>query len=325
MLIRPELQALRSDNAPQRRAQAELHRVLAQWRSTGGGAGIETAMVSFARGEPLAALLPLARLFDPGDGAAARLARDLTGRFAAALASQQWGQVPLPGRCDEVIASLVLASAGNAALVLQAIDGTALTRRPAMQSVSFTPSESYDHVLAGSAHGRWVELASEAGQRANLAVAPCALEPGQITTRAGARQALLIDVVPATLVTLKLQRRPLAGAVTREFRLSDGTLAHQAAGGPRDSRFELTAALLGRMGRADAAPLLGAMAEEQGGASLRWQALKECLGLDSAQGFAALSRIAAQDGDPLAQPALAMRHQLIATYPELAGAAPCPA
>ena len=325
MLIRPELQALRSDNTPQRHAQAELHRMLAQWRSTGGGAGIDAAMTEYARAAPLAALPPLARLFEPGDNAAARLAHGFVDRFAAALAEHQWGQVPLPGRCVEATASLVIASAGNAALVLQALDGTALARRPAALSVSFTPGESHDHVLAGFAQGRLVELASETAHGAELVTAPCSLEPGQVRHRAGAHRALLIDSAPATLVTLKLQRRPLAGAVTREFDLGGGNLAHQAAAGPRDSRYELTATLLGRMGRTDAAPLLGAMAEEQGGASLRWQALKECLGLDSAQGFAALSRIAGQEGDPLAHPALALRRQLIATYPGLAGTAPCPA
>ena len=113
--------------------------------------------------------------------------------------------------------------------------------------------------------------------------------------------------------------------MTREFRLADGTLAHQAAGNPRESRFELAAALLGRMGRSDAAPLLAAMAEEHGGQSLRWQSLKECLGLDSGTGFAALSRIAAQAGDPLAAPAAALRAQLLERYPQLAEAVRCPA
>ena len=94
---------------------------------------------------------------------------------------------------------------------------------------------------------------------------------------------------------------------------------------PRESRFELAAALLGRMGRSDAAPLLAAMAEEHGGQSLRWQSLKECLGLDSGAGFAALDRIAAQAGDPLAGPATALRAQLLERYPQLAGAVPCPA
>jgi hypothetical protein len=102
-------------------------------------------------------------------------------------------------------------------------------------------------------------------------------------------------------------------------------LLHQAAGSPRDSRLELTAALLGRMGRSDAAPMLAAMAEERVSAHLRWQALRECLGLDSAAGFATLTLLAGRDDDPLAGPAAALRSQLLETYPQLAGISPCPA
>ena len=107
--------------------------------------------------------------------------------------------------------------------------------------------------------------------------------------------------------------------------LSDGALVHQAAGSPRDSRLELSAALLGRMGRKDAAPLLAAMAEEHGSAALRWQALRECLGLDSAAGFVVLCRLSQNAADPLAAHAGALRAQLLETYPQLAGACPCPA
>ena len=125
----------------------------------------------------------------------------------------------------------------------------------------------------------------------------------------------MIDAAATTLVTLKLQRRPASGSVTRELRLVDGALAHQAAGNPRESPFELAAALLGRMGRTDAAPLLAAMAEEDGGQSLPWQALRECLGLDSGAGYAALCRIATRSNDPLAEPAEALRQQLLTSYP----------
>lgn len=325
MLLRPELLALRSDDTPQRQAQAALHRLSAQWRASGSGAGLNEALTAYARGEPLAHLPPLARLFAPGDPAALRLTRDLIDRVATALAAAPWGQVPLRHKLDDMTATLVLGTAGNAALVLQAIDGAGLRRRPAALTASFSPGETYDHVLTGAADARLIELRGERAAAADLAVTRCQLIAGTVTRRSGAHQTLLIDAVPTTLVTLKLQRRPASGSVTREFRLADGTLAHQAAGNPRESRFELAAALLGRMGRCDAAPLLAAMAEEHGGQSLRWQSLKECLGLDSGTGFAALSRIAAQAGDPLAKPAAALRAQLLEVYPQLAGAVPCPA
>ena len=325
MLVRPELQALRSDDTPQRQAQAALHRLSAQWRASGSGAGLDEALVAYARGEPLAQLPQLARLFAPGDPAALRLTRDLIDRIAAALAAAPWGQVPLRHKLDDMTATLVLSAAGNAALVLQAIDGAGLRRRPAALTASFSPGETHDHILTGAAEARLIELRGDSATAADLAVTYCQLKAGTVTRRNGARQTLLIDAAATSLVTLKLQRRPASGSVTREFRLADGTLAHQAAGNPRESRFELAAALLGRMGRSDAAPLLAAMAEERGGQSLRWQSLKECLGLDSGTGFTALSRIAAQAGDPLAAPAAALRAQLLKQYPQLAEAVPCPA
>ncbi len=325
MFIRPELQALRSDDAPQRQAQAALHRLIAQWWADGAGSGLKEAIASYASGEPLERLPLLARLFDAGDSAALRLTRDLIDQMAVALTAAPWGQVPLRHKLDEMTATLALCAVGNAVLVLQTVDGAGLKRQPAALTASFSPGETYDHVLAGSADARIIELRGETGTRADLEVTPCRLMAGDVARRSGAHQSLLIDSAPTSLTTLKLQRRPASGSVTREFSLADGTLTHQAAGNARESRFELAGALLGRMGRCDAAPLLAAMAEENGGQSLRWQSLKECLGLDSGAGFAALSRIAARADDPLSAPAAALRAQLLEHYPQLAGAVACPA
>ena len=323
MFVRPELQALRVDDSPQRQAQADLGRILAGWREGRLGTGLDKSIGAYARGEALDHLLPLARLFAPGDASAALLADTFIGKFTEALRANPWGQVPVPGKFNGVTAMIVLASAGGAALMLMAIDGEALRSRPGALTASFSPGETHDQILAGIASARLIELAGEEAGCARLSDTPCELSPGTITHRNNARQSLLIEQAATTLVILRLQRRTKRGTVTREFMLSDGSLAHQATANPRDSRFELAAALLGRMGRSDAAPLLAAMAEEQGGASLRWQALKQCLGLDTAQGLAALNRIAGQAGDELAAPALALRAQLIETYPDLAGAARC--
>ena len=117
----------------------------------------------------------------------------------------------------------------------------------------------------------------------------------------------------------------MQAGVTREYRLADGRLVHQAAGNPRDSRIELMMALLGRMDRADAAPLLAGIAQEQGSDALRWQALREALALDTLAGFQALTAIARSDDDALAPAAGTLRSQLVETYPQLAGVEPCPA
>ncbi len=112
---------------------------------------------------------------------------------------------------------------------------------------------------------------------------------------------------------------------TREFGLADAKLVHQAAGNVRDSRVEMVMALLGRMGRADAAPLLADIAREPGSAALRWQALRECLALETLTGFTALSAIARSPGDELAPAAGALRAQLVEAHPQLKEIEACPA
>jgi len=167
MLIRPELQALRSDDAPQRHAQAELQHLLKDWRASRLGTGLERSIVAYARGEAIEHLPPFARLFTPGDPSARRLTGELIDRFAAVLLALPWGQVPLPGKVDDASATIVLAAAGNAALVLQAYDGAGLRRRPPVPTVSFSPGETHDHVVAGSAAARLIELRSESAQGAS--------------------------------------------------------------------------------------------------------------------------------------------------------------
>lgn len=318
MYIRPELQALRGDDTPQRLAQARQNALIADWRAGPIMANVEAELAHFAAGTPLDELSLLSDLFTAGEGAARRLVDELIGLVSAGLSADPLGQVPLRHFTDDFITSLMLARCGDAALSLEAIDGAVLARRAAPASASFSPSETHEYVLAGSAEIERVRIASLRPGGANLAFETVQLGEGDVSYRSGASEALVLRRAPRSLVTLKLQRRAGMGAVTREYRLSDGELLHQAAGNPHDSRLELTTALLGRMERKDAAPLLAAMAEETGSQSLRWQALRECLGLDAAAGFAALCKLATRANDPLAAPAGALRAQLIEKYPQLA-------
>jgi hypothetical protein len=121
------------------------------------------------------------------------------------------------------------------------------------------------------------------------------------------------------LVSLRLQRRRPQGHVAYEYDLADGRLLHRAAGGMQDSRHALMVNLLGRMGRRDAVPALAALAGETPASDdLRWQALRETLGLDTAQGFRLLCALAARDDDALAPAARALRGQLLEQHPMLA-------
>ena len=325
MLLRPELEALLGDPARQRLARAQLAQVLAQWRAQAEIAALEAELAGYGCGAQLGSLPRLAALVVPGGSAAPSLAGSFAACFCAALADEPLGLVPLRHHADDVSATLVLARGGDASLTMHAFDGAALGRRPAPRSVSFSPGQTHDVVLAGRANIELVRLAGPGRAGVTLDREVPDLRPGMVSARDGASEALVLREIAGSLVMLRLQRRAARGCVAREFSLADGVLAHQAAASPRDSRLELAAALLGRMGRADSAPLLAELASEEGNPSLRWQALRECIGLDTAQGLAALGVIAARVDDPLAGPAGALRAQLIETYPQLAEAVPCPA
>ena len=318
MLIRPELQALRVDDGPQRQAQSLLAEATERWSKTSGLAAAEAELQAYAGGAKLEDLPVLSGLFPLDYSSADELVHGFVSNQIAQLQADPLGQVILRHHVDPITSALSLARSGTATLTLQAVDGPALARSGLPSSITFSPSESYSRVLAGTGEIEIVRLQAERPGGAELARERSTLAPGNVSHRLGHGEAIVLREVPTSLVMLTLQRRMGEGGVTREYLLSDGSLVHQAAGSPRDSRLELSAAVLGRMGRSDAAPMLAAMAEEEAALSLRWQALRECIGLDCATGFAVLGRIARRGSDPLAPHAGALRAQLLDRYPQLA-------
>ena len=325
MQLDPRLCALRDDDAPQRVAQAAQYRALARWRESSGAGALEAELGGFARGGKLEDFPLLAACFDGSDGAACTLVGGLVRELSQALKAEPLGHVPLRHFTDGAISTLLIARSGPVSLALAAIDPVALQRRAPPTSVSYPPTESWEHVLAGRASGELIDCEPGPAGSAVLTRTAITLVPGTVLIRDSQRRALSLRRVEGALVTLRLQRRRPGGEITREYSLAEGKLVHQAAGSARDSRLELAAALLGRMGRTEAAPLLAAMAQEQGSDGLRWQVLRECLALDTAAGFRALAAIAAAPSDPLALPAGALRAQLVERHPVLKELAPCPA
>lgn len=323
MLIRPELRALRGDDAPQRLAQAAIAAVHAAWQD-GAGAAVTAQLASFAACAGLAELPALAALFGADGDPARRFTAGLLGPLLDALAGNPLAEVPLRHAADAAHATLVLARAGEAALTVTMIDGAGLARQPEARSARFAPVETWERVLAGTAVASEARLSERSPGQPGLEIEELRLECGAVRHRWGARTALVLRQVPGSLVMLRLQRRSADAPVAREYALADGTLLHQASANPQDSRIELAAALLRRMERRDAAPLLARIAAGPGTPAHRWQALRECLALDPATGFAALTALARQPGEPLAQPAAALRQRLLETHPQLESV-PCPA
>jgi len=328
MLIREEIAALRGDDAPQRAAQGALLAATAAWRDRPDVAAVLAALRRYADGAALDECPALAALF--GGEAANAFTHGLVVSMTAVLAEHPLGHIAMRYFTNGTTTTLLLGQAGDTTLSLVCIDGAGLARTPPPRSVSFTPMEATEHILAGSGkmtyHTRQPLVDGVPGQ-VRLLRAEKAVSKGTVLTRDGEAQAAQIASVSGRLVTLRLQRRAAGAgskaAVMQEYELASGRLLHRATTSHSDSRRELMATLLGRMGRVDAAPVLAQMARGRGGETMRWQALRECLGLDTAAGFAALCAIAADVADPLAGPAAALRAQLTQAYPQLQELALC--
>ena len=324
MIANPDLRALRRDDSPQCHAQVALMQAMDDWRARPEVAAMQAELEALSAGAELGLCKHLSALFLPDTDAARRLAADFSAATCAALAAWPLGHVPLRHFTDGVTSTVLIARAVNVTLSLVAIDGDGLGLRPESPTVSFGPNHTWEHVLGGSAGVELVECHPTGPRQARLIRREAEIGPGSIQYRDGQCDARLLRRIDGALVTLRLQHRRANADVTREYDLASGTLLHQAAGNPRDSRLELMVSLLGRMGRTDAAQPMAELAVSQAGSALRWQALRECLALDTQIGFTALAAIAARGDDALSGPAGALRAQLIEAHPHLLEVATCP-
>lgn len=311
MRIDPAIAAMRRDPALQRRAQAALIAAGDEWRERPAVAALHADLARFAAGEPIEACPALDALFT-GGGAASELVDGVCRRMTAVLEREPFGQPPFRHGFDGEVSTLLLARSGRAHLVLQAREPGHWTHPTA----AFSDALRYEAVLAGEARARVIRL-EHSPDGAGFSSENFALGPGTRLALDLSCEALQVMAVGHRLVMLRVHRFDSRPRPSREYALADGKLLHRAAGDMRTSRHEMMVALLGRMERREAAPEMAAMACEAGDDSLRWQALRECLALDTAAGFRALGQVARRSGDPLAAPAGALRAQLVEAHPEL--------
>jgi hypothetical protein len=266
------------------------------------------------RSDPRCAGL-LAALAGPNPLADRARAEDFVHAFVShvlpALFTHPLGQLPMRYGRDGGVGSLLMAREGKTLLSLIAREPGRYERR----AVGFDEGARHEIVLAGKAGGRLVSREDGA-----LRFTQCTLERGTGFALDPGCEALLVDEVEVRLVSLRLDRLSETPSATREYSLETGELLHQSTGDPQESRLELALAVLGRMERADAAPEMAAMTHFDSGASdhLRWQALRECIALDTAAGLAALRQVAGNTADSLNRPAEVLFDQLCAAHPELA-------
>jgi len=311
MHVHPSIAALRSDFAPQRRAQAAMKAAIESWRAEPGIDQFMTQFAAFGHGAALEDCPDLEAVFTQ-TGEASRLMHLMSRHFIRAFTAHPLGQPPFRNGFDGNAGSMLLARAGRAQLIVQAREPARLEHA----GYVFTDALRYDAVIGGKADARIVRIIENGTPTVGFSEERLMLEPGCQMAFDLASEALLIDHVEERLVMLRLVRNRTNPGPMREFDAATGTMQQQSAGTIATSRQEAIIALLGRMQRTEAAPCFAQVALDEGDTSLRWQAVRECLALDSEEGFRALSRIALRAGDPLAGSAGALRAQLLENYPE---------
>lgn len=311
MRIDPQVRALRSNPAARRSMQAALENVRDEWLG-GTAAGVAQDLSQYGAGRPLAQCPELAGLFER-EGCALALVDALVGPMLEQLAAHPLGHVPFRHQRSDNFATLQLLHDGRATISLLCYDE--IDGEPA--SASFSDGDRHEIVLAGALDVAFLDIIDETGTAAAIETTVRRLVAGEAIVSLGKRATRAVRRVHGRCVVLRLARSAEMPADTRQFSLADGRLMHRASGSSTDSRREMAMALLGRMGRKDAAPVIARLARE-GGDHIRWQSLRECLALDTAVGFAELARIAADPFDRLSAPAGALRARLLEAHPELA-------
>ncbi|WP_338243808.1 hypothetical protein [Aurantiacibacter hainanensis] len=313
MQVHPDIAALRSDRAPQRQAQAAMLRARDAWAAEPGASEMQAELEAYGRGASLEDCPVLESVFTE-TGETERLIGLMSAHYCRAIGENPIGHPPFRNGFDGTSTSLLLAQSGRAQLMLQARE-PGRTDNP---SHVFSDATRFDAVLAGEAEARIVRIVDHAGDAASFSEERLSLRPGHRLAFDLGSEALAIDRVEGRFVVLRLMRASADPRPGREYDAATGRLLQQSAGKIATSRQEAIIALLGRMGRDDAAPHIAAVALKEGDTSLRWQALREALALDTATGFLALGRVARRSDDPLSAPAGALRAQLLETYPQLA-------
>jgi hypothetical protein len=306
MLVHPAIMRLRSDGAPQPRVDAAL----AAWRALPEVSAIAEALAAYGAGEALAPDGVLARFMADRDRAMALVVACIDPMAdalrAEPLAQPQFGFSAMPG-----LARIRLIERGRAGLSLAAFACRAPVR-PA--SVLLEDGEAHELVLAGKGEAVCYRLAGT-----ELVQSTLACVPGTLITRAGADDARQIIAVTRPLLVLQLTLEASNPAPSRELALPSGRLLGTISASKVASQQMMALGVIGALGlRAGLGTMETIALDWRAGRDLRWEALRQVLGLDARAGMALLGTLAERAGDPLGVPAGALRANLLAAQPELA-------
>ncbi len=291
-------------------AQPRTDAALAAWQVRGDVAALRAGLAAYGAGAPLAAVPVLAGLMQSAEAGLALVAGLVEG-LTRALTAEPLAQLPFGHATTPGLARLRLLGEGRAALALVAH----APREPAPPVTAlFEDGSAHELVLAGAG---MAQVHRREGER--LATRDAVLAPGTIMARGGVDESRQIIAVTQPLLVLHLSRTPPAPQPSEEIALADGRSLKIISDCKRTSQQIMALGVLGALRHEGAVPAMAATARDCSAArDLRWEALRQCLALDTRAGLALLAALAQGPGDPLAAPARALQRQLAASDPALA-------
>ena len=313
MRIDPAIAEWRRDGAAQRSAQRDLESARQAWRD-GAARTLLADLDRYGAGEDLGCCDELQSALRCPTTADALLA-PLLSALVDSQRRHPLGQVPFRHHYSHGSGLVQLAASGRATVSLVFYE--AVSSKDQADTIAFADGERHELCLAGAASGHLFALEKQADGAARIASEPLDLRRG-VALKLGGDRTKRLERIAGRLVILRLAREAVYPRPSHEYRIADGALIHRASGDREESREEIAIALLARMGRQDAAPVLARITRSERSDHLRWQALRAALTLDTACGFAQLSAIAEDRGDALREPARLLRDHLLASHPQLA-------
>lgn len=233
-------------------------------------------------------------------------------RLLPVLRERPLAEAPFRFKVSQGLATLQIMESDGATLSLSAYEPLASADAP--QTALFSDREVHEIVLNGEARG-----VSHIWQgEGRLTSAQHRWKKGdriELCAQSEARQILKVE---RSLLLLQLTREPKRPAPTRLISLETGKTLRTASGDKSASQAVMALGVLGALEHSAALDVIERTAlnraEDQ---DVRWEALRQALGLSSACGLALLQKLEERVDDPLTNPAAALKSQLLAAQSEL--------
>ncbi|TRD10555.1 hypothetical protein FGU71_00850 [Erythrobacter insulae] len=319
MIIHPDIAALRSDTALQRRISDRMGRGKEQWQRSHVARVLARDLTEFGGGCALSQCPGLAAIMTAADSAV-----ELTEMWIAsaldAVRQEPLGEVPYQYRYSPGLANMQIMQSGRASLNLIVYERQTECKVRFPQSVLFADCECHEIILSGSALATRHQMDETSQDAASIITTRFNLNAGDCLSFTGRSQARQIVKVESVMAILRLTRLPQQAKPSREYRLPDGALLKSTSGDKTASQRLMGLAVLGALECCD--PVIGetfrySALNRDEAQDVRWEAVRHMLARDSRDGMALLVQIAADKGDQLCEPAEQLRGQLSLAHPEL--------